>query len=259
MSGSRSHESHVADQFGSQAAAYVTSAVHAAGADLDRMAARMRELRPARALDLGCGGGHVAFAIAPESGSVTALDLSPDMLAAVAAEAARRGLSNIATEAGSVEALPFADAAFDAVATRFSAHHWRDVRAGLAEARRVAKSGATALFADVVAPDDALLDTHLQAVELLRDPSHVRDHSVPEWLAMLGDAGFAVDKVTHGRLRMAFSSWIARMRTPEPLVAAIRALQASAPDEVARHFGIEPDGSFWLDTVLIEAVAEPMA
>ena len=251
----RSHEAHVADQFGAQAASYVASAVHAAGADLDRMAQRLRALRPARALDLGCGGGHVAFAIAPESGSVTALDLSPDMLAAVAAEAARRGLSNIATEAGSAEALPFPDGAFDAVATRFSAHHWRDVRAGLGEARRVAKPGAPALIADVVAPDDALLDTHLQAVELLRDPSHVRDYSVPEWLAMLAEAGFTVDKVTHGRLRMDFAAWIARMQTPEPHVAAIRSLQASAPDEVAHHFGIAPDGSFWLDTVLIEAVA----
>ena len=250
----RSHEAHVADRFGAQAAAYVSSAVHAAGADLDRIALRLRALRPARALDLGCGGGHVAFAIAPESGLVTALDLSPDMLAAVTAEAARRGLANIATEAGSAEALPFPDACFDAVATRFSAHHWRDVRAGLGEARRVAKPGAPVLIADVVAPDDALLDTHLQAVELLRDPSHVRDYSVPEWLAMLPESGFTVDKVTHGRLRMDFATWIARMRTPEPHVAAIRSLQAAAPDEVAHHFGLAPDGSFWIDTVLIEAV-----
>ncbi|WP_375455795.1 class I SAM-dependent methyltransferase [uncultured Methylobacterium sp.] len=251
----RSHEAHVADQFGPQAAAYVASAVHAAGADLDRMAARMREVRPARALDLGCGGGHVAFAIAPESGAVTACDLSPDMLAAVAAEAARRGVSNIATRAGAAEALPFPDASFDAVLTRFSAHHWRDVRAGLAEARRVLKPGAPALFADIVAPDDPLLDTHLQAVELLRDPSHVRDYAVPEWRAMLDAAGFSLDAVTPGRLRMDFASWIARMRSPVPHVAAIRSLQAAAPDAVQRHFGIEADGSFWLDAVLIEARA----
>lgn len=253
----RSHDAHVADQFGPQAAAYVASAVHAAGADLDRMAARMRAVRPARALDLGCGGGHVAFAIAPESGAVTACDLSPDMLAAVAAEAARRGLANIATRAGAAEALPFPDAAFDAVLTRFSAHHWRDVRAGLAEARRVLKPGAPALFADIVAPDDPLLDTHLQAVELLRDPSHVRDYAVPEWRAMLAEAGFAVDHVARFRLRMDFSAWIARMRTPEAHIAAIRSLQGAAPDAVVGHFGIEPDGSFRLDSMLIEARARP--
>ena len=37
-------------------------------------------------------------------------------------------------------------------------------------------------------------------------------------------------------------------------MAAIRALQAVAPAEVAAWFGIEADGSFTIDTVLIEAV-----
>ncbi|WP_375462761.1 class I SAM-dependent methyltransferase [uncultured Methylobacterium sp.] len=259
MSAPRSHEAHVAGQFGPQAAAYVASTVHAAGADLDRMAARMRAVPGARALDLGCGGGHVAFAVAPAVATVTACDLSPEMLAAVASEAARRGLSNIETQAGAAEALPFPDAAFDAVLTRFSAHHWRDVRAGLAEARRVVRPGAPALFADIVAPEESLLDTHLQAVELLRDPSHVRDYSVPAWCAMLAGAGFAVERVDRFRLRMEFSTWIARMRTPEAHVAAIRSLQLGAPDAVIGHFGIEPDGSFWLDSVLIEARASSVS
>jgi hypothetical protein len=52
---------------------------------------------------------------------------------------------------------------------------------------------------------------------------------------------------------MEFASWIARMRTPEVNVAAIRALQSAAPVEVTEHFSIEADGSFLLDSVLIEA------
>ena len=55
------------------------------------------------------------------------------------------------------------------------------------------------------------------------------------------------------RPRMEFASWIARMRTPPTHMAAIRALQASAAADVAAHFQIEPDGSFLLDSVLIEA------
>ena len=51
MSG-RSHASHVVDQFGAQATAYVTSAVHAGGADLDRIGAVIGALPGARALDL---------------------------------------------------------------------------------------------------------------------------------------------------------------------------------------------------------------
>jgi SAM-dependent methyltransferase len=249
----RSHVRHVVDQFGAQAAAYVTSAVHAAGADLDRIGALVRARTGARVLDLGCGGGHVAFTAAAAGADVTAYDLSAEMLAAVAAEAARRGLERIETRQGGAEVLPFADATFDAVLTRYSAHHWRDVPAALAEARRVLRPDGFLVVSDIVAPEDPLLDTHLQAVELLRDPSHVRDYRVSEWRGLLTAAGFAPGAVTESRPRMEFASWIARMRTPEAHVAAIRALQTRAPDEVTAHFRVEADGSFLLDSALIEA------
>ncbi len=92
-------------------------------------------------------------------------------------------------------ACPSPTRAFDAVLCRFTAHHWADVEAGLREARRVLRPGGLAVFMDAVAPPDRAADTHLQAVELLRDASHVRDYSVAEWLAMLGRAGFAVETV----------------------------------------------------------------
>ena len=247
------HDGLVQRQFGATAADYVTSAVHATGADLARIAEIAAACAPATALDLGCGGGHVSYAIAPHAGQVTACDLSQDMLAAVRAEAGRRGIDNIATIVGAAEALPFVSGSFDFLASRFSAHHWGDVAAGLGEARRVLRDGAPAVFVDVVAPWAAAADTHLQAVELLRDPSHVRDYALREWREMLGAAGFTVTAVIPARLRMDFASWTARMRTPPAHIAAIRALQGLASAEVARQFAIEADGSFTINAVLIEA------
>jgi SAM-dependent methyltransferase len=245
----------VTGQFGPQAAAYVQSAVHAQGEDLKQLAALVRGRPDARALDLGCGGGHVAFHLAPEVREVVAYDLSADMLAAVAAEAAKRGLSNVTTRQGAVESLPFADSAFDVVMTRFSAHHWRDVKSALREARRVVKGGGIAAFVDCVAPADPLLDTYLQGIELLRDPSHVRDYSVAEWTVMLRDAGFEVGEVTMRRLPLDYASWIARQRTPAVQANAIRALQTKMSADVVRHFDIQDDGSFTIDVASIEAVA----
>lgn len=246
-------ESLVAAQFGPRAAAYVASAVHAQGPDLADLAALAAGRRFERALDLGCGGGHCAMTLAPSVGTVIAYDLSEEMLAAVRHAAAARGIANLSTRQGVVERLPFETGAFDLVVSRYSAHHWTDWEAGLAEARRVLRPGGAAVFMDAVSPGPALLDTFMQAIELMRDPSHVRDYSRAEWEAALTRAGFAVGAVTERRLRLEFSSWIQRMATPPELVAAIRSLQAKMSADVVRHFAFEPDGGFTIDTATIMA------
>jgi SAM-dependent methyltransferase len=247
------HEKVVEAQFGPRARAYVESAVHSQGADLEAIGALAQKLRPKLALDLGAGGGHVAYALARHAERVIATDLSPEMLAAVAQTAREKGLSNIETAEAPAERLPFEDETFDFVASRFSAHHWRDFDAGLREARRALKRGGRAMFVDAYAPGQALLDTHLQALELLRDHSHVRDYSSAQWLDTLGRSGFAVEACRTWRLRMDFPVWTARMRTPEENVKMIRTLQNVASRETKTHFAIEADGSFLLDVLMIEA------
>lgn len=255
MSEAQEHERVVQAQFGPRAQAYVESAVHAGGEDLDRLEALARAIAPRRALDLGCGGGHVAYRLARHAAAVTACDLSADMLAAVSATALARGLKPIETVQAPAEQLPFADACFDFLGCRFSAHHWRDLEGGLREARRVLQPGTTAVFIDAVSPGPAMLDTHLQGIELLRDPSHVRDYTAAEWCAALTRAGFQV-QTTHGwRLHLQFATWIARMRTAQTHVAAIQSLQRSASRATRAHYAIEADGSFMLDALLLQAVA----
>ena len=255
----------VARQYGPRAADYVASAVHAGGEDLDRIETIVRDLatapgggdraRALQALDLGCGGGHVSYRVAPHVAAVTAVDLSADMLEAVRRNARERGLANVTVRQAAAEHLPFDDACFDALLCRFSVHHWHDFEAGLREARRVLVPGGRAVFVDTVAPAQALLDTHLQAVELLRDATHVRNYGVAEWTTALARAGFTVRETRAYRLRMEFSSWVARTRTPKLHTEAVRSLQTAAPDSVREHFAIEADGSFMLDTELFEVTA----
>ena len=250
----KSHASLVAEQFGPRAAAYVTSAVHSQGEDLDALDGIVAGHDKAKVLDLGCGGGHVSFRVAPHVAQVTAYDLSEDMLGAVAKTASERGLANIATRQGKAEKLPFADASFDFVLSRYSAHHWHGFEAALREARRVLTAGGRAVFMDAVSPGSALLDSYLQTVEMLRDPSHVRDYSRAEWEGALVKAGFKPDRSVQRRVRMEFPVWIARMRTPEVRANAIRSLQDEMSADVVKHFAIEADGSWMLDTMSLEAV-----
>ncbi len=68
----RVHQNLVDATFGPRAKAYVDSAVHSKGADLDALEGIVSALKPARAIDVGCGGGHVAYLLARHAGSVTA-------------------------------------------------------------------------------------------------------------------------------------------------------------------------------------------
>lgn len=250
------HHSLVADQFGATAAAYLTSAVHASGADLKTLAAEIAATPAARVLDLGCGAGHASFAVAPHAREVVAYDIAQPMLDVVAAAARERGLASVTTRQGPAETLPFEAGSFDWVISRMSAHHWRDVPAALAEVRRVVKPGGRVLFIDIAGADHPLHDTHIQSVELLRDASHIRDYRADEWLAFFTLAGFAQVTVRERwRLPIEFAGWVARMRTPALNVEAISAIWAVAPDEVRAYFKVQADGSFELDALMIEAHA----
>lgn len=245
-----------AETYTSRARDYVTSAVHSAGADLDQIAAELQTWKVSRVLDLGCGGGHVSYCAAPYVAEVVACDVTQSMLDAVAATAAERGLDNIATQQAPAENLPFDDGYFDAVLCRFTAHHWQDMERGLREARRVLKPSGRAVFIDSVVPADRTLDTHMHAVELLRDASHVRNYSVAEWVSALGRSKFAIKSLTIRTLRMEFAVWTARTRTPTVHAEAIRLLQTTAPAIVRDHFRIDAEGSFDLEaaTFVMHAV-----
>ena len=251
-----SQHSFVAERYEPRARAYLASAVHSAGADLDQVEALLRSCAtPPRVLDLGCGGGHASYRAAPHAAAVTACDITIGMLAVVHAEAAARGLTNITTVRAAAEGLPFADAAFDIVLCRFSAHHWQDLAAGLAESRRVLAPGGAMALIDTVAPSDRTLDSVLQAVELLRDATHVRNDTADELVGLLAAADFATQSVTPRRLRLEFAAWAARTGASALHQQAIRSLQAAVPEQVRSYFEIGQDGSFTIDVATIIAMA----
>jgi len=243
----------VQQQFGNAAEKYAVSAVHAQGADLTRMVALAALIGSEIVLDAGCGAGHTALAFAPHCAQVVAYDLTETMLAQVERLASERGLNNVETRQGDVEVLPFEDASFDLVVTRYSAHHWPNPAAALREFRRVVKPGGRVLVSDIVAPEMPVDDTFLQMIELLRDISHVRDHSVSQWLRMFADSGFTAEVAFTWRLPLKFEPWVDRIGTPAPYVEILRRVMTDAPMEARAHFEIQPDFTFTLDGALLMA------
>jgi ubiquinone/menaquinone biosynthesis C-methylase UbiE len=245
----QNHDQAVLRQFDAQAAAYFTSPVHAAGADLDWLRDVWLPSLPAggRALDAGCGAGHLGFTLAGHFAEVVAVDPSAGMLETVAGHAARQGLP-VTTCRALADDLPFESASFDLVASRYSAHHWLHLERSLQELHRVLRPGGHLLLIDVLGDESVLVDTHLQAIELLRDPSHICDRSSSAWQRLLAAAEFEIVATQAWPLRLEFASWAARMRTPELQLQAIRALQTGAPQEVRSALQLEDDGSFSVRT-----------
>jgi ubiquinone/menaquinone biosynthesis C-methylase UbiE len=245
-------------QFGTNAGNYLASEVHSKGSDLERLVALARRMPALHALDLGCGAGHVAYALALGGADrVTAYDPSSDMLRVVAEEARKRGHGAIRTTVGSAETLPFESESFDLVVTRYSAHHWAEVARALEECARVTRPGGSLIVIDVIAPEVALLDTSLQVIEFLRDASHVRDYRISEWRDMHKAAGLAVTAVHGWKISIDFAAWITRIGTPPERVSALRSVFAALPREVHEYFRISPGLSFELDSAWIESKKAP--
>lgn len=256
-----SHRTAVTGQFGPQAKAYLESAVHRAGPDLDeakRLVAALPASNRSAALDVGCGAGHLSLTLAPHIGAVTLVDPAAAMLQ-VAAEAGRAAGHAFRTVEATADRLPFDAHAFPLVMSRYSAHHWPDLSAALAELHRVTRPGGHLLMIDTLpmaGAVPALVDTHVQTIELLRDRSHVRDYSAGEWRRALAAAGFRLVAEQTWPLRLAFVPWVTRMRTDAERVAMLRTLLDTAPAEVRAALEVGADRGFTLATGLFLAEAQ---
>jgi ubiquinone/menaquinone biosynthesis C-methylase UbiE len=92
--------------------------------------AEIATLKPASLCDIGCGGGTLL--VHAQSIGIAATGIEPD--AAKVAQA-----NGLDIRAGSAEALPFPDGAFDLVTFENSLHHVTEIGRALAEAMRVAR------------------------------------------------------------------------------------------------------------------------
>jgi ubiquinone/menaquinone biosynthesis C-methylase UbiE len=244
----------VQQQFTQVAVNYRTSSVHALGSDLQQMVALAALTGDEDVLDAGCGAGHTAMAFAPHVHQVVAYDFTESMLEQVRSVAEERQLINVLTKQGDVESLPFPDAVFDLIVSRYSAHHWPHPVQALREFHRVLKPRGRLILDDIVSWDDApVLDTFLQSIELIRDPSHVRDHSPSQWLEMFNRAGFAAQLTLQWNLPLAFIPWVERMRTPAVQVDVLKRLMAGGSAEVQAAFAIESNCNFSIPSAIFMA------
>lgn len=96
----------------------------------------------ARAIELGCGPGHICKQMADAGAKVTGVDISPEMVAL-----ARRTYADIEFLQGSADELSLDGDTFDVALINFSIHHFARPSMAIAEVRRVLKPGGRLVFA----------------------------------------------------------------------------------------------------------------
>ena len=103
-------------------------------------------------LDLGSGAGMdslVAAQMVGPSGSVTGIDMTPEMVAKARGSVAEMGLDTVTIVEGSAEQLPFDDASFDVVISNGVIDLIPDKDAVFSEITRVLRPGGHIQLADV--------------------------------------------------------------------------------------------------------------
>lgn len=118
-------------------------------------------------LDLGCAGGFMAEALDARGARVTGIDPAAQAIDAARAHAARTGRA-IRYDVGTGEALPYPDAAFDAVVCVDVLEHVQDLSQVLAQTARVLRPGGMFLFDTINRTWLARLATITIAEDILR-------------------------------------------------------------------------------------------
>jgi len=115
--------------------------------DAENFISRLNLKPGMKVLDVACGTGNLALPAARAGAEVTGVDIAPNLVEQARENAKREGL-NAKFDEGDAEALPYADASFDAVVTMFGAMFAPRPELVAAELKRVCRPGGSIAMAN---------------------------------------------------------------------------------------------------------------
>jgi ubiquinone/menaquinone biosynthesis C-methylase UbiE len=205
------HHQAIIEQFSQQAVAFAEMPGHS---DSMQMLIEMSGVSGGdEVLDVACGPGLVACAFAPHAKAVTGIDITPGMIEQARGLQGEKQLENLTWQVENVLPLPFPEASFSLVLTRYSLHHFLHPAAVLAEMVRVCRTGGRVMVADVVLPPEKA--GAYNRMERRRDPSHTRALTYPEMAEIVGASGLTTIQTGQYKVEMELEKQL-RASFPNP-------------------------------------------
>jgi SAM-dependent methyltransferase len=225
------HQALIRDQFTRQAVPFSTAAPIADPGALEAIVAAAAPGPDDAMLDVACGGGLVVCAFAPHLKHATGIDMTSAMLDRARALAAERNIANVAWRQGDVARLPYPEAHFTIVVTRFAVHHFPEPAAVMREMVRVCAPGGRIVVVDTCAAPDPVKAARFNRLERLRDPSHVRALPLAELEGLFRAAGLGAPRVSWSELRDTVENLLARSFPAPGDAPKIAAMFAAAAED----------------------------
>ena len=185
-----------------------------------------------RILDLGAGSGYLTFALAERfpDAAVTGLDIVEHALETCRAKAEAAQIGNIRFVSYDGTVFPFADGAFNLVVSRYSLHHFPDIRKSISEVGRVLTEKGYFFLSDPT-PNGNDSARFIDAFMQMKPDGHVQFYTADAWKQLCTEQGLAY-----------LDAFRSSIRFPRKHARAYQELIAQYSREITDGYALQIDG-----------------
>jgi ubiquinone/menaquinone biosynthesis C-methylase UbiE len=203
--------------------------VHSDAAHLEALMDMLNAIPRKRYLDLGTGNGYLAFEMArrfPDI-AVTGLDIARDSIRLNQKIQTEQGIENIEFLSYDGSQLPFGEACFAGVISRYAFHHFPDPHLSVHELSRITEDLGVAIVSDPMTYEEDTAD-FIDQFQRLKGDGHVHFFRSSELDALFHGHGFAKE-----------AQFLSSFSFPRALTDAYLRLLEKTPGPVLERYGIE--------------------
>lgn len=197
-------------------------------------------------IEVGAGTGQLSLDLAQDGAEeVVGIDISAAMLEA--AEYQRLSHTSDTAERvsfrlASANAIPFADARFDAAIMHTLLHHSQKPAAILQEVARILKSSGTLLLAELIGSDDAVKRATYNAIEERRSPAHAQVRTVEQLRKLITGAGLTIEAEKVVTFDRDFDEWLNEYLVDETRREVVRKMVEAGLEANAAGLNVRRQG-----------------